>query len=484
MRLAVITICALLLSMNTLLAQEAEVKLSLADSIFQLTDNQWNLDSMKVAYWADSLKSKVHFKFDRDSVRLASRIDSLKAIGTVPGQYLDRMDSLVQKKDGLIAEVDSRQKQILTKARSRVDDWKKTVDSKLKIGGMPKVSDVNLPDVETLELPAELSQLELPALPEMDLSELHNIELSQELASLNESLSFDKMGGLPSLSDELGSVTESGSELKGMVKDPAAAIEQSVLQIDELNKVTEALQGAEALNNNEIIQKVQQLDNPDALKEEIKEQVTQRAINHFAGKEQALQSAMEKMAKYKAKYESLGSLSDVKRLPKNSMRGKPIRQRLVPGVAFQFQKSAEDLFLDINPYLGYRIAGRLTSGGGWNQRVGYSKKHDHFTSATLVYGPRLFAEFRTWRGFSGRVEAEWMRSTVPSMFKSATSDPEQRMWVFTPLMGIKKEYRFFKNIKGTVHLMFNLYNPLHKSPYGDLIYSRFGFEFPMKAKAK
>jgi len=44
----------------------------------------------------------------------------------------------------------------------------------------------------------------------------------------------------------------------------------------------------------------------------------------------------------------------------------------------------------------------------------------------------------------------------------------------------KKEYRLVKNVKGTAFVMFNLYNPEHKSPYGDVLNTRFGFEFPLK----
>jgi len=52
------------------------------------------------------------------------------------------------------------------------------------------------------------------------------------------------------------------------------------------------------------------------------------------------------------------------------------------------------------------------------------------------------------------------------------------------MAGIKKEYRFLKGVRGTAFILLNLYNPKRKSPYADVMNSRFGFEFPLKRKSK
>lgn len=54
------------------------------------------------------------------------------------------------------------------------------------------------------------------------------------------------------------------------------------------------------------------------------------------------------------------------------------------------------------------------------------------------------------------------------------------------MTGIKKEYRLFRKVKGFALLQFDLISmikPSHKSPYADVVVSRFGFEFPIKNKA-
>lgn len=67
------------------------------------------------------------------------------------------------------------------------------------------------------------------------------------------------------------------------------------------------------------------MQDPNALKD----QAVQQAVNHFAGKEEQLQKAMETMAKYKQKYGSLESLSDIPKRRPNEMRDKPLRERLL-----------------------------------------------------------------------------------------------------------------------------------------------------------
>lgn len=443
---------------------------------------QWSRDSMKVAYWADSLKSKVFFRFDRDSIRLASRIDSLEAIAATPDSYLGKMDSLIKKKDELINEVDSRRGQALSETKGRIDDWKGTIESRLKMNELPNAPDLGVTDIGQLQLPKALSDMQLPAVPELDLTEIKNFELSADLRSLNEAVSFEKLGDMPLSNNDFGggSLTESVSGLKNVIKDPGAALEQTATSWSELGKVTNELEVAN-LAKDEVIQKMTIIKNPENVKEVVKQEVLEQASNHFAGKEGSLTAALDKVQRYKAKYAKLGSIDDIKKLPKNQMRGKPFIERSVLGNAFQFQKN--DFFLvDINPYFGYRFTGKITSGFGWNQRIGYSLNDKNVSSASVVYGPRIFLEIGSWRGFAPHLEAEWMKTKVYSLYNNKGLDPPDREWIFTPMIGVKKSYRLFKSVRGTAFIMFNLYDPKHQSPYADVIYSRIGLEFPSLRK--
>lgn len=70
-----------------------------------------------------------------------------------------------------------------------------------------------------------------------------------------------------------------------------------------------------------------------------------------------------------------------------------------------------------------------------------------------------------------------MNTMVPPSTITTSLDPEQREWVWGAFVGLKKEYRFFKNVKGTAMIMTRIFNPDRKSPYADVLNVRFGFEF-------
>jgi hypothetical protein len=55
---------------------------------------------------------------------------------------------------------------------------------------------------------------------------------------------------------------------------------------------------------------------------------------------------MEKISKLKNKHYSVKSAADILNKRKNEMRDKPFVERLVPGVALQFQRSSKDYIME------------------------------------------------------------------------------------------------------------------------------------------
>jgi len=221
----------------------------------------------------------------------------------------------------------------------------------------------------------------------------------------------------------------------------------------------------------------------EALKKEATEKAKKVSIDHFAGKEAQLKAAMEKVSKYKQKYSSLNGVSELSKKRSNEMRDKPLVERIVPGIAFQIQKKGDNLMVDFNSYAGYRFTQRVRAGLGWNQRVAYNTKSYRFNSTARIFGPRVFGEIKLMKGFSPRAEVEVMNTTIPPLL-TGPNDPEHRQWVWGAFVGIKKEYKLWKNVQGTAMVMGRVFNPKHKSPYADVLNVRFGFELPMKKKLK
>ena len=492
----------MLLGTVSLRAQESPpFSASVLDSLVRLSQTQYALDSLKLNAWSDSLKSRIGIVHRMDSLDLVSKIDSLRNLDLPAVAYLQKLDSLVAKKDALIHEVETKEQEVLTQTRSKLETWRSAVAEKLGLDKLasPNVPGVSLPgseltnevpDLPQMDIPElpgkdlpqmDFANLDIPEMPELSIPQLQNLDLSPDLTSISESVKVPEFDQLRNIQSHLGKGDEALSTVLSLTTDTDGVINASVDRIAEVGEVKEQLQLAEGIQDNEFMEAAEKIKDPEALKEEVKQQAVKKAVNHFAGKEEVLQAAMDKMSKYKAKYESLNSLSELKKRPPNPITGKPFIERLVPGVAFQILRK-DDLFLDVNPYIGYLISGRLTSGIGWNQRIGFSTRYDHFTSASVVYGPRWFGEARVWKGFSGRLEVEYLNTVVPPAFTSPLPDHGYREWVWTAMAGIKKEYRFLKGVRGTAFILFNLYNPKHKSPYGDVMNSRFGFEFPLKKK--
>ena len=60
----------------------------------------------------------------------------------------------------------------------------------------------------------------------------------------------------------------------------------------------------------------------------------------------------------------------------------------------------------------------------------------------------------------------------------------RREWVWSVFAGFKKDYTFYKKIKGNVQVLYNLYDDHDNSPYVDRLNVRMGFEVGMKKKRK
>jgi hypothetical protein len=168
---------------------------------------------------------------------------------------------------------------------------------------------------------------------------------------------------------------------------------------------------------------------------------------------------------------------------RNEMKGKPLIERIVPGITLQIQKNS-DVLIDYNPLIGYRITGRFTAGTGWNERFNIAK-HFQFSLKDRIYGPRAFMDFRLGKGFSVRTDVEKMNTYVPFVANTnSVGDIGYRKWVWSAFIGFKKEYSFMKGIRGNAQFLYNLYDDHNNSPYGDRLVVRMGFEFPMKKKVK
>lgn len=333
---------------------------------------------------------------------------------------------------------------------------------------------------------------ELPGLPAMGLPgyKLPKYDLPK---GMNQS-ELGRLGGAlpqaPSLQTGLGDVGAISDKAAGISEDVKAISEGNLNDVKQLPQTLEQqaskVEGiAELQKQNGVVteytENIAQLQDPEAMKQLAAQEAKKVAIDHFAGKEEVLQKAMDEMSKYKRKYEQFSGVKDKSNRFRNAMKTKPLIERFFPGVYLQYQASSDRLF-DINPYINYRVSGQFIAGLGWNERFGYQGSSGAWNATSRLYGPRGLFGINLARGFIAQLEFEYMRTTVPFRVNQNTGETS-RDWVFGFAAGLKKDYRIYKNLYGTVLIQYNLYNPRFRSSYVDRLNSRIGFEYKLQ-KAK
>lgn len=455
---------AFILVYACLSAQSADTLLQVIQPIDSVYSAQLQkLDSIQV-------QAATHYqniKNEYDSVA-----ESYSKITNTIQNQIDSLNSLGQTVEELVTKLDSAKsvgEEKLFAVKQKAEGVKKKAQEEINKLNLPK--EVSR---EVSKYTAALDQLDisLPAseftIPQLNLDEIPNIKLpglnnplSGELGNMNLS---DVTSELSGVTDKISSIQQEPPATP-TVEDVAAKAEEKATELAS-EKIGD-ISGAPEIPASE-----------EQAKEMLVTEAKKQAMDHFAGKQDKLQAAMDQMSKYKQRYSNVQSIKDLpKKLP-NEMHGKPLRERLVPGLSIQIQKR-NDWWFDFNPYLGYRFSGRITAGLGWNHRIAFNFDKGEFNPDMYIYGPRAYGEFRIKKGFSGRLEVEVMNTPVRV---PPSQDFAIQEWVWSAMAGMKKEYRISKSFRGNAQVLYNLFNPHYKSPYTESLNMRIGIEYKIPKK--
>ncbi len=420
------------------------------DSLQQQTEMQYK--AIKNEY--DSINS-AYAKITND---LQNRIDSLNHIGQPIEALTSKLDSLNSVKEEKLFAVMQKAESVKHKAKEKINELNLPKEVSVEVEKYTSALDqlgITLPDSEFI-----IPQLNLKEVPNLKIPGLDN-PLAGELGNID----------IPDIKDELSGVTDKISSIQQefpsapTVEDVATKAEEKATKL--ASERIGDIGGAPEIPASE-----------EQAKEMLETEAKKEAIDHFADKQDKLQAAMDQMIKYKQRYSNVQSMKDLPKKLHNEMKGKPLRERLVPGLSIQIQKRNEWWF-DFNPYLGYRFTGRITAGLGWNHRIAFSFEKGEFNPDMFIYGPRSYGEFRIKKGFSGRLEVEVMNTPIriPPSQDFATEE-----WVWSAMAGLKKEYRISKSLRGNAQILYNLFNPHYKSPYTERLNMRIGIEYKIPKK--
>ena len=183
---------------------------------------------------------------------------------------------------------------------------------------------------------------------------------------------------------------------------------------------------------------------------------------------------MSQMTKLKKKYSCVPDSRDLSTaVKKNSMKDKPLKERLILGGNFQILRG-NPVSLDLSPYLMYRINKIFFTGAGITYRASLGIENNQQTNIVQdVYGVNILAQHKIYKGFFGHLEGTYMNRPVESTRQS--TDMNQSAWSEGLMLGIGKRLRFSQLFNGTVIFSYDfLHNDQSVNPKPWNI--RFGFE--------
>jgi hypothetical protein len=403
--------------------------------------------------------------------RLSAKIDSLRSQLHDLQNNNGRIDSLSENSTGTKRKLDSLQRkvsQILVADQLNSSMTGRSGELTEKLQGLP-----------------ELKQLKLPTLNTPNTSLINGNHLEKYTSGMNDRISqfggVDKVKNLiPGKFKNLNSVIPGEYKHYGdMVKDPSkidGAIDQKAAQTDafqELSKQQGALPGMNDLPK-DMIKDLEKYQNYDNIKSQAKDLAVNQAKDFFKGHEDKLNGAMSKMAKLKKKYSYVPDSRDLSTAVKrNSLKGQPLRDRLVIGGNFQVLRG-NPLSLDLSPYVLYKFNKVFFAGGGGTFRASLGDENNlHAQIVQNVYGVNALARHTLYKGFFGYGEFTYMSRPVNR--QQSTTDTPQSAWTEGLLIGIGKKITLSKLFNGTIIFTYDvLHNDSSVNPKAWNL--RFGFE--------
>lgn len=464
-------------------------------------------DSLKVTQWGDSLKKNVKIKLEKGRQQLSAKMDSVKKLKLPTAALQKKADSLQQKQQSLMNEVNQKQSQLQLKVSTRYQKWTSKIDSLRNKNGVPAANapvlesvtdklklptsaNTALPSKQTPKAPA-INQLvpnqlspKLPNAPSLGSNDFSTLNLSKDLQSAGGKLSLPNNAQLKqwdnqlkTVSNPLGEVKSKMGEVNNALKDPGKSAEDAAKQLKEVSTVSKEMGNAEKLlKENEAMKAAEKMKDPNALKEE----AAKKAIDHFAGKEQELKQAMDQMAKYKKKLPSLESLDKMPKhlwIPRNGLKGKPFRERVRFGLNAGLKARRDTIGVDFFPNVSYNLTGRVELGGGFNYRVVWLDRSSSFQQKNPAWGFYMFGTFKTYKSVLMRLEAD----AFSTARFGGVGEAVKREWQWNWYLGAQTSYSISKNCKGNVQMLYNFQKRLTDS-FPEQLVIRVGVQWKLGEK--
>ncbi len=438
-------------------------------SALKLPGNKYykKLDSLRNEFSIENLLSKRKSK--RDSLRLPSlqsdssvvlkkrkeidslkqslslKIDSLKAKAGNPLAVQKKADSL----QAVYNQAIGKRLAVIQQRGIKLTDGEKKF---LEQAGVPGIN-LNTPSIPGLKLPENGNMPDLGLntpkvqLPKSNLPGLPSIPGKDQVGKIQ-----DRIGEIKAVSEKAGSYAEDIKQVKeeglSKAKNLDKAVEDGVKNIDEVQALQGELSGAEKMKQ------LQQLE-LDKIKDaqNIRDHLsTKSATDKILANEEQVRAYMEKMGKYKKKFDYLPDMRYIPKIKPNAMKGKPLKERIVPGILFQILKENERISWYLAPEVLYKFSGTFSAGAAGLYRFQYTTSPQVVWNDP-VYGYKLIGQAKGYKNFYVRTEFESTSLLYPAV---NNLDKQQRIWQSNWLVGLGRTQAISHRLNGHFWAFYNL----------------------------
>ncbi|MCC5939258.1 MAG: hypothetical protein JJU34_18405 [Lunatimonas sp.] len=237
---------------------------------------------------------------------------------------------------------------------------------------------------------------------------------------------------------------------------------------DEIPPLTRGFQSKELLD----FQQANRYLKKGAVKDGMSNLSRVQTIDHFKEKQELLKIAADEMAELKKKFSEVADSQDLSSAKKsNSLKGKPIKRRIVYGSNFQLHVVGQTK-IDFNPELGYRLNSTSEVGLGGTYRFFGNRDDPSLTiNKPMVMGFRGYIERKLTNNLYVHGEFESLKSTM-----NKTGEVRESLWYNSLLAGLERRFVMTGRLQGQAQVLYNFNsqnNPLYNSPW----VFRVGFSF-------
>jgi hypothetical protein len=447
-----------------------------------------------------------------DSIKMLNKLrEAQRKVDSLRNQAANKVTDINAKLDSVTNLANARLDSLKRKTVGGVLDAQNTIESKInsgeeKLGSLQNKLSDKTNDLTKIDLPANgeskeitnalgLDKVQIPELktellnvniPTLDIPEVKVPDLDVNIPQVNanlpqKDLPIDKKPDLevgignniklPNIENPVESVTEKVKDVKVIageagqyVQDAKELNEKGISGMDtkhlekqafELTGASEADKKLAEFNKLKVEQQqiMHKFQDKKLVQAELKRKMKNVVNDQINLDNPAIKKAQEQFGKTMAIAEKAKDAKGIigsKQV--NEWKGKPLRERLIPGLGFQISRNTV-FSLDLDPQMGYRLNNRFIVGLGGHYRLNISKQYNSIVQEGGVYGGRAYVDFKAIKSFY--IHAEFEGLTLNKDIVPTLSEKDIPV-VYSSHFGLGKQFNVSKRISATMYGFYRL----------------------------